>query len=156
MTSIVSAADFNRDIRPILSDKCFMCHGPDEHERHADLRVDTPEGAYSDLGGYAAIVPGDLDASEAWQRMISDDPDQVMPPSDSNKSLTAKEKEIIRQWIEQGAQYQQHWSLVAPTKDDKVQGHPVDHFVTRQLNQAGLTLSPRADLRTLIRRVTLD
>ena len=107
---------FNRDIRPILSDACFACHGFDAHERKADLRLDTRDGALADLGGYAAIVPKDLEASEAWQRILSDDEDEVMPPPEFHKRLTDDEKALLRRWIEQGAEYQVHWSFVAPVK----------------------------------------
>ena len=95
--------DFARDIRPILSDKCFFCHGPDEERREADLRLDIKENAFRETDGVAAFRANDLNGSEAWHRITTDDPDDLMPPSESNKSLTPKEKELIRAWIESGA-----------------------------------------------------
>ena len=99
--------DFNRDIRPILSDKCFACHGLDEKKREADLRLDEASGAVSGAGG-RVIVPGDPGASVLWERIVTDNTDEVMPPPESNKSLDDREKELIRRWIEQGAEYRRH------------------------------------------------
>ena len=93
--------DFNRDIRPMLSDKCFFCHGPDEAERKAELRLDTPTGAFLDLGGYAARKKGSLEESELWARIITEDEEDLMPPLDSGKSLSSGEKEQIKQWVKQ-------------------------------------------------------
>ena len=92
---------FNRDVRPILSGKCFHCHGPSEKFLEADLRFDLPEEAYFKKNGFAAIVPGSTDDSEAWHRIMSDDPDEIMPPPESKKEMTEEEKEIITKWIEQ-------------------------------------------------------
>ena len=103
---------FTRDIRPILSDNCFACHGPDEQERQADLRLDIGDSAL-ELG---AIVPEDLNASEMWNRINSEDPDEVMPPPNFHKQLTDDQRAAIRTWIESGAEYEQHWSFVAPQK----------------------------------------
>jgi len=100
--------EFNRDIRPILSDKCFACHGPDEAERAADLRLDTEEGATADLGGYAAIVKGNAKDSELFFRIHDDDPNYIMPPPESHRQLTPKEKKILERWIDQGAEWQKH------------------------------------------------
>ena len=151
---------FNRDIRPILSDQCFACHGFDAHERKADLRLDTPEGAFADLGGYRAFVPGKPEESEAWIRIISTDEDEVMPPSDFHKSLNKKQKETLKRWIEQGAEYQAHWSFVPPTEPDvpEIAGaeNPIDAFIQRRLEKEGLKPAMSADRETLIRRVTLD
>jgi len=105
---------FNRDVRPVLSDKCFACHGFDAKKRKAKLRLDVAEG---DLGAFAdrengpAITPGSLDKSQLWARINSKDPDEVMPPGESHKTLSEKEKQTLRRWIEQGAKYQQHWSF---------------------------------------------
>ena len=107
---------FNRQVRPLFSNTCFACHGFDAKERKADLRLDVPEGAFADLGGYSAIVPGDAEASEVWKRLVSTDEDEVMPPPDFHHVLTAEEKEIIRRWIDEGAEYQTHWSFVEPEK----------------------------------------
>ncbi len=101
-----SAVDFNRDIRPLLSDRCFACHGPDASERKADLRLDVE----TDAKEYA-IVPGDPDASELWRRINSDDPEQQMPPPDSGKRLTADEIALLHRWLEQGAVWQGHWAF---------------------------------------------
>ena len=90
---------FNRDIRPILSENCFACHGFDAKKREADLRLDTADGAFSDLGGYRAIVPGDPAKSEVWQRILSTDPDEIMPPPKSHKTLTDEQKDTLRRWI---------------------------------------------------------
>src|SRR5687768_4174425 len=109
--------NFNRGIRPILSDTCFKCHGFDANQRKADLRLDTREGALADLGGgHGAIVPGKPDESEAYRRMSSDDIEEKMPPPDSGLTLTAKQVELIKKWIEQGAEYPQHWSFIPATQ----------------------------------------
>ena len=102
---------FNRDIRPILSDKCFACHGPDEKTREADLRLDDRESALSDLGGTRAIVAGNADESELIQRITATDESLLMPPAEHGKPLSKAEIELLRKWINQGAGYQRHWSL---------------------------------------------
>src|SRR5688500_1175893 len=108
--------DFDRQIRPILSDKCFHCHGPDEKTRDSDLRLDTKDGAFADLGGHKAIVPGDVGASELVKRITSRDEDEQMPPPDSGRSLSAEQIELLQRWIAEGAVWQQHWSLVPVTR----------------------------------------
>ncbi|MBL9152734.1 MAG: PSD1 domain-containing protein [Verrucomicrobiales bacterium] len=147
---------FNRDIRPILSDNCFACHGFDAKERKADLRLDTAEGALADQ----AIVPGKPDESEAWLRILSTDPDEVMPPPEFHKTLTTAQRDTLKRWIEQGAEYEPHWSFVTPreTPVPPVAGvtHPVDAFLRDRLAREGLTAAPEADKASLIRRVTLD
>ncbi|HET6423197.1 MAG TPA: DUF1553 domain-containing protein [Planctomycetaceae bacterium] len=155
--------DFNRDIRPILSDACFQCHGPDENKRQADLRLDMRDGALADLGGHAAVVPGDVARSVLLQRIASADPEAQMPPSKSGKQLTAAQKERLRQWIEEGAVWSGHWSLTAPTRPviprvDKMDGvaEPIDRFLLSRLEQAGLTPNPPTDRTTWLRRVTFD
>ncbi|OUT58411.1 MAG: hypothetical protein CBB71_13205 [Rhodopirellula sp. TMED11] len=147
------SVDFNRDIRPILSDKCFLCHGPAESTREAELRLDKREDAV-DAG---AFEPGDAEASELIVRVLTDDPDSIMPPPGSNKQLTDREKQLLQDWVNQGAAYADHWSFVpAKMAAGKVTGNPVDHFVRKRLAATGLKPSPAADLRTLIRRVSLD
>lgn len=171
--NVVSAAareiQFNRDIRPILSETCFHCHGPDEEGRRADLRLDTADGAKEDLGGYQAIMPGDLDDSEAWTRITSDDPDLLMPPPESHMVLSEEQKTLLKRWIEQGAEYEGHWAFVSPqspeipgvnfadTKGEAkwVRG-AIDSLVAARLAEAGMSPSVEADPRTLIRRLTLD
>lgn len=157
--------DFNRDVRPILSDKCFRCHGPDDSSREADLRLDEREGAVADLGGYAVVVPGNPDASEMILRMTADDEDLVMPPPDMKKPLTADEIEILRSWIEQGAPYAGHWAFEAPQRPalPELSEHgqtwvrnPIDYFVFARMERAGLSPSPIADRITLLRRLHLD
>jgi len=154
---------FNRDVRPILSGKCFHCHGPSEKFREADLRLDLPEEAYFEKDGFAAIVPGSTDDSEAWHRIMSDDPDEIMPPPESKKEMTEEEKEIITKWIEQGAKWEGHWSYLPVTKpaipetsDKKWAKNEIDHFILSKLDDLGMKPSPEADRRTLIRRLYLD
>ena len=145
---------FNRDIRPILSENCFACHGFDPKHREGDLRLDTFEGATQDRDGARGIVPGDLSKSDVWQRIISDDKDEVMPPPKSHKPpLTAKQRETIKAWIEQGAKYEAHWAFIPPQKPA---GDGIDHFIQKRLTEENLKPSPEADPATLIRRVFLD
>lgn len=154
---------FNRDIRPILSDKCFACHGPDEKAREADLRLDTYEGATT--GGEFAIpiVPGKPEESEVVGRIRETDPDELMPPPESHKTLTAEEKALLEQWIAQGAAYEDFWAFVPPKKahpPEVAKGdwsdRPIDLHVLARLEGEGLAPSPEAEKRTLIRRVTFD
>ena len=154
--------EFNRDIRPILSDNCFACHGFDVKKRKADLRLDTAEGAYAVVDGVQAVKPGDPAASTILQRMLTQDPDELMPPPESHKKLTPAQIETIRQWIAQGAEYQQHWSFIPPANPvvPKPAGamvrNPVDAFIQDRLRREGLEPSPESSKETLIRRVTLD
>ncbi len=149
------AISFQRDIRPLLSDHCFACHGPDENKREAELRLDQPESALESK----AIVPGKIDESMLWERITSTDPDAVMPPPGFNKSLTDAQRELLRKWIAAGAQYQQHWSFIAPKKPavpSSKESNPIDAFLQQRLDQDRLKLAAVAERRTLIRRVTLD
>lgn len=155
--------DFNRDIRPILATKCYACHGPDEDKRKADLRLDTRAGATQDLGGYAAVVPGKPEASEVWQRIVSKDKDEVMPPPSSPKQLTGNERDLLRQWIAEGAEYREHWAFLPvrevspPTLKDDVGTHNgIDRFIRHELEKRGLKPSPEANRSVLIRRLSLD
>jgi len=155
------APDFNRDIRPLLSDRCFACHGFDAKAREADLRLDTAEGAFAKReDGSPAIVPGKPDASLLWQRITSKDPEEVMPPADSHLKLDDAEKELLRRWIESGAVYQPHWTLVRvekpPLPAKPVKFHPIDAFVTQRLTREHLQLSREAAQTTLIRRLSFD
>lgn len=150
----VGKVEFNRDVRPILSENCYACHGFDPKHREADLRLDTFEGATEDRDGSRGIVPGDVAKSDAWQRIISDDKDEVMPPPKSHKPpLTAKQREILKTWIEQGAKYERHWSFEPPKKSA---GGSIDHFIQKRLAEENLKPSPVAEPATLIRRVSLD
>ncbi len=150
--------EFNRDIRPLLTDKCFSCHGPDERARKAKLRLDTYEGATKDLGGYAAIIPGDPENSELVVRSIHENSNEIMPPPKSKiPGLTSKEIGKIKDWIKSGAKYQQHWAF-APIKNPKYDSkhNLIDSFIEKRLEKEGLTFSNEADPNTLIRRVYLD
>jgi hypothetical protein len=158
--------DFNRDIRPILSNKCFFCHGPDAAHRKGGsdgLRLDTYDGATTDLGGYRAVAPGDPAASALIERVLSTDPDTVMPPKSIGKPITPAEADLLKQWIQQGAHYANHWAYVPPVKPAlppvKQAAWPrtgIDHFLLHRLNAEGLSPMPEADRATLIRRVALD
>ncbi len=154
---------FNRDIRPILSDNCFACHGFDAKKRKADLRLDVAEGAYAVRDGVQTIKPGDPGASALIQRIVSTDADEVMPPPESHKKITPQQLETLRQWIAQGAEYEGHWAFEAPVRPPvpAVTGsvpvrNPVDAFIQDRLRQAQLNPAPEAAKETLIRRVTLD
>ncbi len=145
---------FNKDLRPILSDRCFACHGFDPKTRKGKLRLDTPEGAFAkNEDGAAAIVPGNPEASLIWQRIISADKDDVMPPPESHKDLKPEEKELIRKWIVQGASYQKHWAFEAPLKPAAPDGG-IDGFLTAGLQaHPSLQATAEAGRETLIRRV---
>lgn len=156
--------DFNRDIRPILSDTCFACHGFDEKTREADLRLDTAEGALAELasGGHA-IVPGNPEESDLIFRIEVDDPETRMPPKKFGKSLTPAQIATLRQWVAEGAPYGQHWSFIAPKRAEvptvsrpEWVRTPIDAFILSKLDEAGLTPAQEADRGTLIRRLTLD
>lgn len=147
---------FNREVRPLLSQKCFQCHGPDETHRKADLRLDTAEGI-------ATAFAGGLEKSEAWRRITSNDPDEQMPPPTSRLEFKAGELETVRRWILAGAKWEGHWAFVAPVKPDvpKVAlqdrvANPIDAFILERLEQEKLSPAPEADRERLLRRVTFD
>lgn len=154
--------DFNRDIRPILSENCYQCHGPDEASREAGLRLDTFEAATEDLGGYAALVPGDLEASELWNRITAEDEDLRMPPLDHGPPLDPEQQELIKRWILSGGQYAQHWSYrrierpAPPEIESDWIRNDIDRFVLRRIRERELQPSPEADRYRLIRRLSLD
>lgn len=164
----VSAAEikFNRDIRPLLSDRCFACHGFDPGSRKAKLRLDKPEGAFAPRndGKEHAIVPGKPNESLVVARIFSTDPDEVMPPRESHLSLTDTEKKLIRDWIAQGAKYEPHWAFISPAaemptpkvKNTKWPKNEIDRFVLARLEAAKIKPSPEADRARWLRRVTLD
>jgi hypothetical protein len=166
--SVAGAAErklsFNRDIRPILSDNCFHCHGPDEKKREAGLRLDSfAEATKESASGVKAIVPSDVAASELVKRILSQDDDTKMPPANSGKQLTAKQIELLKQWIAEGAEYTGHWAFlpVARPEPPKVQNEawartPIDRFILARLEAEGLKPSSEAAKEALIRRVTLD
>ena len=158
---------FNRDIRPILSNKCFSCHGPDKHDRKAQLRLDLSEGsdgAYRQKDGVFALKPGSIEDSEIWHRIISDDSEDVMPPPEANKKLlNAKEKELIKIWINSGAKYEKFWAFEKPKQPKipkvnnvKWSDEPIDLYVMKKMESRGISPSPEANKRTLIRRLSLD
>jgi mono/diheme cytochrome c family protein len=154
--------DFNRDIRPILSDNCFACHGSDAAHRKGKRRLDTPEGAYAERNDIRAIVPGKPGDSDAWLRIVSTNADEQMPPTDSHKPLlTDTQRELIKRWIEEGAVYQKHWAFeligrpAVPTLFP-AEANPIDAFVRARLAAAKLAPSPEAARGPLLRRVTLD
>lgn len=160
MADVTPAAkvEFNRDVRPILAEKCFACHGFDPKHREAELRLDTFEGATADRDGSRAIMPGNVSKSVAWQRITSTDPDEVMPPPSSHKQpLSVGQREVLKKWIEQGAKYERHWAFEPPKRGTLPTGaYPTDHFIEARLKENGLAFSPQADPHTLIRRVSLD
>ncbi|MDA0659552.1 MAG: PSD1 and planctomycete cytochrome C domain-containing protein [Planctomycetota bacterium] len=160
-----NAIDFNRQIRPILSEHCFRCHGPDDAAREAELRLDTPEGQLEDLGGHAAIVPGSPHTSEMMRRVQSQDDAERMPPPEAKRPLLPSEIELLRKWIEQGAPWSSHWSFTPPKKPavptvpGTVRSHnSIDSFIQMELkeNVPQLPVAPAADRVTLLRRVMLD
>jgi hypothetical protein len=156
--------DFNREIRPILSDMCYKCHGPDGAERKAGLRLDGHAGATTKLeSGLTAIVPGKPEDSHLISRVVSTDADLVMPPPETGRKLTAAQVELLSRWIQQGAEYQGHWSFIRPERlalpvisQESWAANPIDRFVMAKLDKSGLKPSPEADRFNLIRRVTLD
>jgi Protein of unknown function (DUF1553)/Protein of unknown function (DUF1549)/Planctomycete cytochrome C len=155
---------FSRDVLPLLSERCFLCHGHDEGTREADLRLDIGEEATRDRDGEFIIKPGDPDASQIIERLTTDDEDLVMPPPDSgHERLTAEEVAFVKQWIKDGAHWSAHWAFVAPTRPELPQvkqsdwiRNPIDSFVLRRLEEEKVTPSPRADGTTLLRRLSLD
>ncbi|MEO5914163.1 MAG: PSD1 and planctomycete cytochrome C domain-containing protein [Luteolibacter sp.] len=157
---------FNAHIRPIFSNTCFACHGFDAKKREADLRLDTPEGAFAKLkdSEERAIVPGKPDQSAILKRIVSTDPDEVMPPKDFHKDLTDQQKRLIRAWIEQGAKYEQHWAFTPVVKSpvpilathQNAVANPIDAFVLASLENEKIEPSPPADKATLLRRLSLD
>ena len=166
MKDLPAELDYNQDVKPILSDKCFACHGPDKAKQKAGLRLDLAESAYAPLienKGKVAITPGSLKTSEFFHRIISEDADYMMPTKESHLSLSAKEKAILIKWIEDGAEYKPHWAFVKPEKADlpKVSEsdwptNPIDYFILAKLDQEKLKPSKQAEKEILLRRVSLD
>lgn len=159
VSAVERPLSFNRDVRPILSDSCFNCHGPDKASRKAKLRLDLRDDAIE----AGAFEPGNPSRSEAISRILSTDADEVMPPPDAHRQLTAKEKETLKRWVAEGAQYEPHWAFVPPVRPEPPTpttrpspANPIDAFVVAELEKANLTPSPEADRRTLIRRLSFD
>ena len=150
---------FNRDVRPILAQHCWQCHGFDEHARKGGLRLDQP-GSHTGESGQAAIVVGQSADSELIRRITTNDPDLRMPPAEHQAQLTSGQIELLRRWIDEGAHYEKHWSLVPPQKsslpEESTEAHPIDAFVQAALKQRGLDFAPEASRKTLLRRVSLD
>ncbi len=165
-TRIPDQVSYNFHIRPIISDNCFACHGPDANKREAGLRLDTEEGAYAALKesqGKHAIVPGKPGESVMFARISSEDPSQVMPPPESNLKLSEHEKQMIRKWIEQGATYEKHWAFAPPQKQTPPENnfpgwstHVVDQFVFQKMNTLGLKPNPEAEKAHQLKRLSLD
>jgi hypothetical protein len=151
--------DFSRDIQPILSDKCYFCHGPDAKERKGDLRLDVEKEAKAVKDGVPAIRPGKSHESSMIERIFSTDPDEVMPTPKSNRTLTAAQKQLLKQWIDEGAKWGTHWAfkpIARPKVPDVGAKHPIDAFVRAKLTEKGMKPSPKADALALLRRVCLD
>lgn len=161
-SALPEVVDFNYHVKPILSDRCYQCHGPDEKTRKAGLRLDVESIAFSKLeSGKKAFSPGSLYKSESARRILHDDPDIVMPPPEANLALTNREKAIIFKWIEQGAEWKEHWAFLPPKNqipisETKGLTHPIDQFIKKRLDQEGLDFSPKAPKALLARRVYLD
>ena len=160
----VDAINFNRDIRPILANYCFECHGPDSKQRKAGLRLDDESGSQKELkSGVQAVVPGDLEQSELIYRITTEDTDERMPPEDFSKQLSENQVKLLKAWVKQGGKYQKHWSFITPQKTQlpKVKQtewprNGIDHFILKRLENEGLKLSPEADKATLLRRASFD
>ncbi|MAH14039.1 MAG: hypothetical protein CMO33_09925 [Verrucomicrobia bacterium] len=149
---------YNKDVRKILSANCFSCHGQDAKSRKGGLRLDDERSALEPRDGVSAIVPGDLNASEAWQRIITKDTDELMPPPVSKKTLSPEELDILKRWIEQGAKYESHWSFIEPKKPIVPQdsANPIDYFLQKRLKEEGLKPGRLAEPEILVRRLFLD
>ena len=155
--------DFNFHVKPILSQNCYQCHGPDEATREADLRLDTPEGAYAPLDSLPAVSPGSIASSLLYQRITTDDEEERMPPIESHKTLSELDIAILRKWIEEGAVYKEHWAFIPPIRPDipitrtkRWPQNEIDYFVLAAMEQQGLKSSPKADKSALIRRLFFD
>jgi hypothetical protein len=155
--------EFNRDIRPILSDKCYACHGPDKNKRKADLRLDQKESAFLERKGRVPLVAGHPDQSELYLRITASEPGRRMPPPKSGRSLSPDQEELLRRWIEEGAEWQPHWSYLKPLRREPPEvaarawvKNPLDRFILEKLESLQVSPSPEADRATLLRRLSLD
>jgi hypothetical protein len=166
MKELPHKLDYNRHVKPVLSDKCFACHGPDKAKQKGGLRLDLPDSAlkmHSKNSGRAAIDPGDLSGSEFFHRIVSADPEYMMPTPESHLSLSAREKAILIKWIEDGAEYKPHWAFVKPEKaaipevsHSNLAVNPIDHFIFQKLGEEKLQPAAQAEKSVLLRRVSLD
>ncbi len=164
VSAATPAIQFNRDVRPILSDNCFACHGPDGNSRKGKFRLDTPEGVFEARPQHQpAVVPGKPEQSELWRRIVAKSADDLMPPPESHKVLKPEQKEILKKWIASGAQWQGHWAFIKPErppvprlKNNSWVRNPMDAFILTKLEGKGLKPAPEADRRTLARRLALD
>jgi hypothetical protein len=154
---------FNRDIKPILADNCFACHGPDRNSRQADLRLDTQAGLFGEASEGHVVAPKELEQSELWRRVATDDADLQMPPAGSGKELTARQKALLKRWIEEGAPWQDHWAFlpierpaVPPANEAGFSRGAIDAFVLAKQAEQGLARAPQAERATLVRRLSLD
>ena len=156
--------DFNREIRPIFSEHCYACHGPDENKRKAGLRLDQTEAAFAKLkSGDRAIIPGDPTHSSLIGRIFSEDPDEIMPPAKTGKPLSGEQKDALKRWIQEGAAWKEHWSFIPPrrptlpkVREKRWARNPIDHFILARLETEKLAPNPEADKATLIRRASFD
>src|SRR5665213_206166 len=149
--------DFNRDVRPILSENCYFCHGPDKNKRKADLRLDTRDGLFKAVKDHPAVIPGDVNRSELFQRVIEPDPEKRMPDPKSNKRLADRQIAVIKKWIEQGAPWKEHWAYLPPARPAIDAGaNPIDYFVDEAIQANGLTAAGPSDRVTLMRRLSTD
>ena len=157
-SALAEPIDFSKQIRPILSENCFFCHGPDDKKREADLRLDDETAAKTSNDGVIAVVPGDPEKSALIQRIVSTDPDEVMPPPKQHKTISPAQVALLKEWIKQGAKWGKHWSYEKVVRPAVPAGakNPVDAFLAARLKKEGLSFSPAADRATLIRRVALD
>jgi hypothetical protein len=161
---ILAKVDFTRDVRPILSETCFHCHGPDKNKRKAKLRLDIPEGPLVDLGGHQAIVPGKPQESELIARITTEDEDDHMPPQKSGKKLSADQIVILKQWVAEGGKYEKHWAyrplnkpkLAEPKSNDPFLHNEIDQLLLPKIIDSGFKPSPEAEKVTLLRRLYLD
>src|SRR5262245_48402640 len=160
-----AVVEFNRDIRPILADNCFACHGPDKNQRKAKLRLDIPEGAPGEKGGMKVVLPGKPEESELYLRLTAPEEGERkrMPPAKFGKKPSVKQIELIKRWIAQGAKYEKHWSLILPKQaelpkvsDESWPVNPIDRIILARLDREKLRPSPEVDRRTLLRRLSFD
>ena len=163
LKNLPNEIDFNIHVKPILSDKCFACHGPDKAKQKAGLRLDLPEGAFSRLPespGKFAIVPGNLGKSEVVKRILSEDPSYKMPTPKSHLELSSREKAVLIKWIQKGAEYKPHWAFVAPIKKEipasTTENNPIDYFISNALASKNLKFSGSASRNFLLRRLSFD